>query len=172
MSRLLHAQSPTCCSRVIESLLSSLSCGFKFLPHTLHPLHYCLNDISFWKSSGFRALCHHPVQQKTWCTDYVPPLKMFFLINNYVLLQFCIYKENWAKSTDSPHGLPPPPQLSHIIPPFISMVCWLYGEGNSNHYSCLENPMDRGAWRATVHGVANIRHDLATKLPLSHFGCN
>ena len=30
------------------------------------------------------------------------------------------------------------------------------GEGNSNtlQYSCLGNPMDRGAWRATVHGVA------------------
>ena len=28
------------------------------------------------------------------------------------------------------------------------------GNGNSLHYSCLENPMDRGAWRATVHGVA------------------
>ena len=30
------------------------------------------------------------------------------------------------------------------------------GEGNGNplRYSCLENPMDRGAWRATVHGVA------------------
>ena len=30
------------------------------------------------------------------------------------------------------------------------------GEGNGNplQYSCLENPMDRGAWRATVHGVA------------------
>ena len=29
------------------------------------------------------------------------------------------------------------------------------GEGNGNplHYSCLENPMDRGAWRAAVHGV-------------------
>ena len=29
------------------------------------------------------------------------------------------------------------------------------GEGNSNplQYSCLENTMDRGAWRATVHGV-------------------
>ena len=29
------------------------------------------------------------------------------------------------------------------------------GEGNSNplQYSCLENPMDRGAWWATVHGV-------------------
>ena len=30
------------------------------------------------------------------------------------------------------------------------------GEGNGNplQYSCLENPMDRGAWRAIVHGVA------------------
>ena len=30
------------------------------------------------------------------------------------------------------------------------------GEGSSNplQYSCLENPMDRGAWWATVHGVA------------------
>ena len=29
------------------------------------------------------------------------------------------------------------------------------GEGNGNPlpYSCLENPMDRGAWWATVHGV-------------------
>ena len=30
------------------------------------------------------------------------------------------------------------------------------GEGNGNplQYSCLENPMDRGTWQATVHGVA------------------
>ena len=33
------------------------------------------------------------------------------------------------------------------------------GEGNDNslQYSFLENPMDRGAWRATVHGVAKSR---------------
>ena len=32
------------------------------------------------------------------------------------------------------------------------------GEGNGNPlpYSCLENPMDRGAWWATVHGVAEV----------------
>ena len=32
------------------------------------------------------------------------------------------------------------------------------GEGNGNpfQYSCLENPMDRGAWRAMVHGVADM----------------
>ena len=30
------------------------------------------------------------------------------------------------------------------------------GEGNGNplQYSCLENPMNRGAWQGTVHGVA------------------
>ena len=33
------------------------------------------------------------------------------------------------------------------------------GEGNGNplQYSCLENPMDRGAWWATVHRVAKSR---------------
>ena len=38
------------------------------------------------------------------------------------------------------------------------------GEGNGNplQYSCLENPMDRGAWRATVHGVAKSRTQLST----------
>ena len=27
------------------------------------------------------------------------------------------------------------------------------GNGNSHQYSCLKNPMERGAWWATVHGV-------------------
>ena len=37
------------------------------------------------------------------------------------------------------------------------------GHGNPLQYSCLENPMDRGAWKATVHGVTRVRHDWATK---------
>ena len=38
------------------------------------------------------------------------------------------------------------------------------GEGNGNPllYPCLENPMDRGAWWATVHGVTRVRHNRAT----------
>ena len=35
--------------------------------------------------------------------------------------------------------------------------------GNPLQYSCLGNPMDRGAWQATVHGVAKVGHDLETK---------
>ena len=39
------------------------------------------------------------------------------------------------------------------------------GEGNGNpfHYSCLGNPMDRGAWQATAHKVARVGCDLVTK---------
>ena len=38
------------------------------------------------------------------------------------------------------------------------------GEGNDNplQYSCLENPMDRGAWWATVHGVVKTWTQLST----------
>ena len=37
------------------------------------------------------------------------------------------------------------------------------GNGNSLQCSCLGNPMDRGAWEATIHGVARVGQDLATK---------
>ena len=39
------------------------------------------------------------------------------------------------------------------------------GEGNGKplQYSCLENPMDRGAWRIIVLGITRVRHDLATE---------
>ena len=44
------------------------------------------------------------------------------------------------------------------------------GEGNGNplQYSCLENPLDRGAWQAPVHGVTRVGHNLATKPPNHH----
>ena len=42
--------------------------------------------------------------------------------------------------------------------------------GNSLQYSCLENTIDRGAWRATAHGVATVRHDLVTKPPQPEMG--
>jgi len=41
------------------------------------------------------------------------------------------------------------------------------GEGNGNplQYFCLRNPMDRGNWWITIHGVTRVRHNLATKQP-------
>ena len=39
------------------------------------------------------------------------------------------------------------------------------GEGNSNplQHSCLGNPIDRGTWQATVHGVSRVGYNFATK---------
>ena len=48
------------------------------------------------------------------------------------------------------------------------------GEGNGTplQYSCLENPMDRGAWQATVYGVARVGHDWVTKHSTCAFNHN
>jgi len=44
------------------------------------------------------------------------------------------------------------------------------GEGNGNPlwYSCLENPMDGGAWQATVHGVAKTWTQLSDFTSFTH----
>ena len=47
------------------------------------------------------------------------------------------------------------------------------GHGNPLQYSCLKNPMDRGAWRAIVHRVANSwtgQSDLASTCSLPSVG--
>ena len=46
---------------------------------------------------------------------------------------------------------------------FLNVDPALYGEGNGTplQYSCLENPMDRGAWWAAVQGVAKSRTRLS-----------
>ena len=48
---------------------------------------------------------------------------------------------------------------------------WVSGEGNGTplQYSCLENPMDRGAWWATVHGVAKSQTRLSDFTFTFHF---
>ena len=45
------------------------------------------------------------------------------------------------------------------------------GEGNGTplQYSCLENPMDRGTWKAAVHGVAKSQTQLSVFTFTFHF---
>ena len=56
-----------------------------------------------------------------------------------------------------------------VTPPVILIFLFpssknTFGEGNGNplQYSCLKNPMDRGAGQATVHGVAQLDTTEAT----------
>ena len=68
------------------------------------------------------------------------------------------------------------PQLSQLVKNLPAMqetqvrfLGWEYppGEGNGSPLQCfcLEDPMDRGVWWATVHGVERDGHDLVTKPP-------
>ena len=63
-------------------------------------------------------------------------------------------------------------QMVKNLPTKAEDSCWIPGSGrspgggngNSLQYSCLENPMDREAWRATVPGVAKSQ----TRLSMLH----
>ena len=63
---------------------------------------------------------------------------------------------------------PWPLGLSFLSNGKIQMNMWFYricGEGNGNpfQYSCLENPMDRGAWRLQSTGLQRVRQNWVTK---------
>ena len=65
---------------------------------------------------------------------------------NKALVLCCSEKEEFAYK----HG------VKKELQGFDFLVIIVFGEGDSNplQYSCLESPMDRGAWQAIVHGVA------------------
>ena len=86
------------------------------------------------------------------CDDliYVNILKAFPFWVNYLL--FSVGKESACNSGDP--GLIPGSGRSP-------------GEGKDNpfQYSCLENPLDRGAWQPIAHWATRAGHNLATKPP-------
>ena len=84
---------------------------------------------------------------------------------NFILERWCI---QWFSLNRTCGGIKP-----------FSLEFWLYnsllavqlGEGNGTplQYSCLENPMDGGAWWAAVHGVAKSRGRLRDFTFTFHF---
>ena len=62
-------------------------------------------------------------------------------------------------------------QTSQILNEYFKASSFPIGEGNGNPlwYSCLENPMDGGAWWAAVHWVAKSRTRLSNFTFTSHF---
>ena len=68
--------------------------------------------------------------------------------NRVVILKDNVFKQNSSNDKDS--------VCSAREPGLVPVSGRSPGEGNGNpvQYSCLENSMDRGAWWATVHGIA------------------
>ena len=58
-------------------------------------------------------------------------------------------------------------RFPHCVCPAMELL--VHMAGTPFQHSCLENPMDGGAWWATVHGVAKSRQDSATSLSLFTF---
>ena len=56
------------------------------------------------------------------------------------------------------------PRIRHRLEP-----TWGEGNGTPLQYSCLENPMDGGAWWAAVHGVAKSQTPLSNSTFIFHF---
>ena len=111
-----------------------------------------------------------PVLNKIFLSDYITAIKLFLLKSGttwkeYSLVFTC---KVVLVSSGFPHSSVGKSSACNAgDPDSIPGSGRSPGEGNSNplQYSCLENPTDRGAWQATVHGIARVRHDLATKPP-------
>ena len=60
--------------------------------------------------------------------------------------------------------------ITHLEPNILEYeIKWALDNGTPLQYSCLENPMDRGAWWAAVHGVARSRTRLSDFTFTFHF---
>ena len=57
--------------------------------------------------------------------------------------------------------------VRHRFDPWVRRISWRR-DGNPPQCSCLENPLDRGAWRATVHGVTET--DKTEETARTHVG--
>ena len=85
-------------------------------------------------------------------------LRITVVIYNNTNVFYIIYKRGFPGGSDSKE-----PACNAGDPGSIPGEGGSLGEGHGNtlQYSCLENPMDGGAWWATVHGVAKSRTRLS-----------
>ena len=81
-------------------------------------------------------------------------MHMFVYIYVYVCTCACCIYINTSLVVLVVKNLPPNAGDTSLIP----VLGRFPGEGNGYplQYSCLENPMDRGAWWATVHGLTKV----------------
>ena len=124
---------------------------------------------------GGKPYCGWSFHRPWGCLQHLPIKPRGALsssVADFVSLQYKPWLGNLAKTPDPGLGkCQPQPAFPSITLPSplipnmpklsISEAQRSKGEGNGDplQYSCLENPMDGGAWWAAVHGVAKSQHD-------------
>ena len=143
----------SCCSSNVPSTPPSqgfCSCCFISFLHIMGP-----KLASSWFNLAFSMRLFN-LNFKRWpsLSAFLPPASMApSPSNNYIFNHVCIYfVQNMV--------------VCILFPPVFRI-----GEGNGTplQYSCLENPMDGGAWKAAVHGVAEGRTWLSDFTFTFHF---
>ena len=148
--------------REIQSLLSPI-------PFFLDRTQFCRFPWFSLRQIFFSALS----QTSVFPLSFYPTF--FFFLRNYRLFLVCALfwavSKSILKRTLSFRLLrfseisKAPYHLNCLFLVLVGLLCIFFlsiypeGKGNPLQYSCLENPMDRGTWRATVHGVARVGHD-------------
>ena len=104
------------------------------------------------QEEGIHKLIHSTVQQKPAHCKAIT-LQLRKNIYTYVHMRICIYGASQVAGVEK--NLLINARDIGDVGLILGSGRALGGEhGNPLQYSCLENPMDRGAWWATVHGVA------------------
>ena len=130
----------------------------------------CLQTLPWWVISGGGAKPALWVGELLevsislgWKPHWTPSLSFYFLLSpvlRHVFLQlYSMGASLVAQMVKNPPANAGDPSL---IPGWERSSGG--GNGNPLQYSCLENPMDRGTWRATVHGLQRVRHDWASNI--------
>ena len=94
---------------------------------------------------AWRAASHGVAKSRTWLSDWSD------VIWSEGLLWWPSSKESICQCR------------RHGFNPWVGKTPPRRGNGTPLQYSCLGNPMGKGTWRATVHEVVRVGHDLATK---------
>ena len=104
--------------------------------------------------------------------NFVFPLLVFFF--PLLLVYLLVLLLNFVCHYHNIHPLLSEGHMAYFSSPYkciflIRSSCVGEGNGNPLWYSCLENPMDGGAWWAAVHGVTKGRTQLSGFMSTVHF---
>ena len=141
------------CSILFYPSMKFLSLSKLYLRHSSLSTLYFLLGLSY---------------QHTWFKYMHNPEYLYLELCHFILTQICIFKclsytSSWIcyrflKTHQVQHWASPDSKESACNAGYLGLIPGLgrspgEGHGNPLQYSCLENPMDRKSWWATVHGV-------------------
>ena len=153
-----HTGLPAPCIKVCSTKCAPVCRDF----HFLFPITFLHPHISS-KACSDLVLCYFVLILPSWWSNFL--LCFIFLWNIYYhlpLFYICLLF----------NCLSPPLELHETKTPLLcSQVYGISGEGNGTplQYSCIENPMDGGAWWAAFHGVSTSQSWLSDFTFTFHF---